>query len=332
MRPKERSGRLLKDMLFDLIKGQERPIGMLKDYLAQSQLVGGYLFSGPEGIGKKLTALTLAKALNCQEGVLKPCAGCPSCIKIEKKQHPDVHLIEQGEGDIKIDDIRRLQHRINLMPYEARKKVFIIDNAHQLTAEAANALLKILEEPPGDSLIILISDKPSLLFKTILSRCKVVKFSPLERERLKTLFKEDFRLDNNTAHFLAYFSEGRLGCGLRLKESDTLREKNNIIDEFVFSSKPGFTSLPSQERQDIRRYMNILASWLRDIYLFKAGLPDTQAINFDRRQELLKHSRQLSLFELSRMTDALSQSLSYLERNINVKLILYNLKAQLCSK
>lgn len=319
-------------MLFNAIKGQDRPIAMLKNYLAQSCLEGGYLFSGPEGIGKKLTALTLAKALNCEQGFGEPCAGCPPCLKIEKNQHPDVHLIGQGDCDIKIDDIRRLQHQINLRPYEGRKKVFIIDNAHQLTADASNALLKVLEEPPKDSLIIIISDKPSLLFKTILSRCKVLKFSPLERERLKQLFMEDFRLDNNTAHFLAYFSEGRLGCGLRLKEGDTLKEKNNIIDDFIFSPKPGFNNLPSQERQDIRRYINILASWLRDIYLLKMGLPYSQAVNFDRRAELLKQAQRFCVPELSRMMDALSESVSYLERNINVKLILYNLKAQLCSE
>ncbi|MFH0763039.1 MAG: DNA polymerase III subunit delta' [Candidatus Omnitrophota bacterium] len=319
-------------MSFNAIKGHQRPIEMLKSYLAQSRLEGGYLFSGPEGVGKKLIAIALAKAVNCEAGLGDSCGQCASCRKIEKNQHPDLHLIEPGASDIKIEQIRQLQHKIGLRPYEARMKVFIIDNAHQLTAEAAGALLKVLEEPPGDSLIILISDKPSLLFKTIISRCKVLKFAPFERERLKTLFREDFRLDNNTAHFLAYFSEGRLGCGLRLKEADTLREKNNIIDEFVSApNKSGFNNLPSQQRQDIRRYMNILAGWLRDIYLLKMGLPYSEAINLDRSQELVKYARSFSVAELNRMFEALSESLFYLERNINIKLILYNLKAQLCS-
>ena len=321
----------MKDMLFDAIKGQDRPIEMLENYLSQSRLEGGYLFSGPEGIGKKLTALTLAKAVNCEEGFAKPCAGCPSCRKIDKNQHPDVHLIEQKDSGIKIEEIRLLQHKINLMPYEARIKVFIIDNAHQLTAEAANALLKVLEEPPKDSLIILISDKPALLFKTILSRCKVLKFAPLERERLKDIFREESGLEENTAHFLAYFSEGRLGCGLRLKEDDTLRGKNSIIDDFMLSPKPGFNTLPSQERAQIRRYMNILATWLRDIYMLKTGLPYSQTINFDRKAELSKLTERFSIPELNRMIDAISESLFCLERNINVKLIIHNLKAQLCS-
>lgn len=318
-------------MPFQNIIGNSQTIEILKKYIAQGTLSGGYLFTGPEGIGKKLTALTLAKAVNCEEGLLEPCAGCPSCRKIEKNQHPDVHLIESGDSDIKIDDIRQLQHRINLMPYEARIKVFIIDNAHQLTAEGSNALLKVLEEPPKDSLIILISDKPALLFKTILSRCKVLKFAPLERERLNGIFRKESGLDEDTAHFLAYFSEGRLGCGLRLKEGDTLREKNSIIDDFMLSPKPGFHTLPSQERGQIRRYMNILAAWLRDIYMLKTGLPYSQTINFDRKAELSKLTERFSIPELNRMIDALSESLLYLERNINVKLILHNLRAQLCS-
>lgn len=318
-------------MDFEGIKGQERPIGILKSYLRHSRIEGGYLFSGPEGIGKKLTALALAKVLNCQGGLLNPCAGCPSCRKIDKGGHPDVHLLEPAGSDIKIEDIRRLQQRINLRPYEGRFKVFIIDNAHQLTAEAANALLKVLEAPPGDSLIILISDKPALLFKTILSRCKKVKFSSLERQRLKEIFKQEPALDEQTAHFLSYFSEGRLGCALKLRPREALREKNGIIDEFILRPKPGFNTLPSQERTELRRYMNILAAWLRDAYLLKSGCSYSQAVNLDRRLELSRFSERFSIADLNRMIDAISESLSSLERNLNVKLILHNLKAQLCS-
>ncbi len=174
---------------------------------------------------------------------------------------------------IKIEYIRQLQRDINLKPYEGKIKVFIIDNAHRLTPEASNSILKILEEPPKDSLIILISDKPVLLFKTIISRCKILKFLSLNRAKLQEIFKKDYGLDNNMAHFLAYFSEGRLGRALRLKDTDILKEKNRIIDKFVLSRKPSLDNLSIQNKEEVRGYLNILATWFRDIYLIKIGMP-----------------------------------------------------------
>ncbi len=319
-------------MGFSEIKGHERPIKLLKSYIERGGLEGGYLFTGPEGIGKKLTAKALAKTVNCERDGLDACGECASCVKIEKNQLPDVRLIECADGQIKIEDIRQLQHGMGLKPYEAKTRVFIIDNAHKLTAEASNALLKVLEEPPKNSLIILVSDKPGLLFKTVLSRCKILKFSALRRAQLKRLFRDDYRLDENTAHFLAYFSEGRLGCGLRLKDADILRQKNRVIDDFVFSTSPGLKNLQAQgERQDIYRYLNILAAWFRDVYLLKIGMPGSEVINCDRKPDLKGQMQRFSMADLNRIINSISESISYLERNINTKLLIYNLKAQLCS-
>jgi len=220
---------------------------------------------------------------------------------------------------------------MSLKAYEGRTKVFIIDNAHKMTAEAQNALLKILEEPAKDSLIILVTDKPNLLFKTVLSRCKVLKFSPLRRQQLKRIFRDDYALDENTAHYLAYFSEGRLGCALRLKDADILREKNDVIDDFIFSRSLGLKKLPAQEREDLSRYLNILAAWFRDLYLLKSGLSGSELINCDRKPELSVQMGRLSIADLNRIIDSISEAVSYLERNINTKLLIYNLKARLCS-
>jgi DNA polymerase-3 subunit delta' len=317
-------------MSFKDIKGQDKPIHILQGYIEQSRLEGGYLFIGPEGVGKKLVARQLAKQLNCQEDSLDACDRCASCMKIENNQHPDVHVIESVESEIKIECIRQLQRDISLKPYEGRRKVFIVDNAHKLTPEAQGAILKILEEPPKGSLIILITDKPALLFKTIISRCKVLKFFPLERTGLKEILRKDYGLDNNTAHFLAYFSEGRFGCALRLKGTDALGEKNRIIDKFILSHKPyNLENLPIQNREDVRNYLNILAAWFRDIYLVKIGMPYSEIINFDRKEELLRFMGHFSFLDLNEILYSISNSISYLERNINVKLLLYDLRSLL---
>jgi DNA polymerase-3 subunit delta' len=297
--------------------------------MEQSCLAGGYLFVGPEGVGKKMTAKTLAKAVNCQELTSDSCDSCVSCVKIENNRHPDVHIIEEGGAEIKIEYIRQLQKDISLKPYEAKTKVFIIDNAHRFTAEASNATLKILEEPPDNSLIILITDKPSRLFKTIISRCKILKFSPIKREGLALLLKKDYGLDNNTSHFLAYFSEGRLGRAMRLKDTDILIDKNRIIDKLALAHKLDLDNLAIKEREDVRGYLNILASWFRDIYLIKIGLPHSEIINFDRKDDLLRMTSRFSFLDLNAILDSISNCFLFLEQNINTKLLLYNLGVQL---
>lgn len=330
-------------MPFQIIKGQDRPIHLLKECLRSSRLEGSYLFVGEEGIGKKLVAKTLAKALNCESQSLDSCDSCASCLKIDKGQHPDIHIIDgigshnidYGYGQkaateetdaIKIEYVRQLQKDINLKPYEGKRKVFIIDNAHNLTPDAANALLKILEEPPAGSLIILVSVKPALLLKTIISRCKIIKFYPLKRDMLEEMLKAEFHLDNNLAHYLAYFCEGRIGHALRLKDADILKEKNTVIDALIQSPGHGPVRLLTENRNNVRGYLNILAGWFRDMYLVKIGIPYSELINFDRKEELLKLMHRYTFVDLYEIFNSLSGSLLYLERNINVKLLLSNLK------
>jgi DNA polymerase-3 subunit delta' len=319
-------------MSFKDIKGQDKPIEILKNALRSSSIAGAYLFVGQEAIGKQLVALNFAKSINCLSENDLPCDICPACLKIDKRQHPDVHFIAPLDSDaIKIEYIRDLKKDINLRPYEAKKKVFIINDAHNFTAEASNAILKILEEPPADSVIILITSKPALLFKTIVSRCQILKFYPLARARLKEILKKDYRLGDDPAHFLAYFSEGRIGNALRLKDADILREKNRIIDEFTIFNRPNFLEdLSIRDRQNLRSYLNILAAWFRDIYLIKTGMPHAELINLDRKDKLLNFMSRYTWLDLDEILNSISDSLSYLEQNINIRLLLHNLKAELC--
>jgi len=312
-------------MSFKEVKGQGKAIEIIKGYMAQARLAGGYLFTGPEGVGKKLVARQLAKTLNCLKDTPDSCDSCPSCIKIENNQHPDVHILETEGAEIKIEYIRQLQKDFSLKPYEGKRKVFIIDNAHTLTAEASNALLKILEEPPKESLIILVSDKPALLFKTIVSRCKMVKFSPFSRPELAIILKKDYGLDNNMAHFLAYFSEGRFGRALKLKDTDILREKNAVIDKLAFSRGISLEGISIQDREDVKQYLNILATWFRDIYLIKIGAPYAEIINLDRKDDLLKQMSRFTFLDLNEILESISNSILYLGQNINTKLLLYDL-------
>lgn len=317
-------------MSFALIKGQDKAIESLKADVKNKHLAGAYLFCGPEGIGKYLTAKTFAQALNCLNANWNPCDSCVSCLKIQNGQHPDVHIIDNGyASEIKIEEIRQLQQDINLKPYEARLKIFIINDAHNLNPVSANAFLKTLEEPPKDSLIILISDKPGLLLRTIVSRCRIVKFYPLGRTTVAKVLRDNYSIDEEILHYLAYFSEGRLGTALRLKDKDLIRKKNRIIDSFTMGANSGWENSIIEDRNDLRNSLQILAGWFRDIYLIKVGIPHTELINFDRRDMLVKLMSRYSFEELDEILNSISDSLLFLERNVNVKLLLSNLMLSL---
>ncbi len=325
-------------MPFSVINGQDRPIEIIKEHISQSRLAHAYLFSGPEGVGKKLLAKTLAKAVNCLKLDNDSCDTCPSCLKVDKNQHPDVHFLDDGivedslalvqvdAKSVKIEAIRNLQKEANLRPYEGKIKVFIIDNAHNLTPEAANALLKVLEEPPKHSLIILISSKTSVLFKTIVSRCQIIKFCPMQRGALSGILKKEYNLDDNFAHFLSFFCEGRLGLALKLKGTDIFSEKNKVIDEFCMAHNFESAGIPVQNRQDMRSILNVLAVWFRDIYMLKSGISFMEVVNIDRKDELLKASSNYSFDKLNQALFLISDSVTKIEQNINIKLLLANLK------
>ena len=318
-------------MAFSQIQGQDRPIAILKGYLATKKFAGAYLFVGPQGTGKYLAAVNFAKAVNCLGDGLDACDTCISCLKIEKNQHPDFHLIEAGDISeaIKIEAIRELKREISLKPYEGKRKVFIIDDAHKLTPEAANALLKVLEERAGESLIILVTAKPALLFKTIISRCQSIRFLPLKRPELEGILKDDYALNSSLAHFLAYAYEGRIGSALRLKDSEILREKNRIIDAFILARKVDNDTFLPQDRAQFRQCLETLTSWFRDIYLIKVGVAHSELINLDRRDELLRTMQRYSWFELEETMKFIADASLYLEQNVNLKLLLSNLKVEL---
>ena len=164
-------------MWSDII-GQELAKRLLQNDLASGRIANAYLLSGPEGAGKRRLALEFAKALNCAaEPAGRPCGACAICSQIGRGVHPDVHLLVPGGASeqIKIDDIRQLLGRIFLKPFSVRMQVAILDGAERLTEEAANSLLKALEEPPGSTCFVLTSARPLHCLPTVVSRCRLIR-------------------------------------------------------------------------------------------------------------------------------------------------------------
>lgn len=195
--------------MWSKILGHSRQILKLKRALKENKVPHAYLFSGIEGVGKRQTAIGLAQALNCAGIKEIPCEQCLSCQKISKGVHPDCLFIEPDGKTIRIEVLRDLKQKAYLYPLEGRSKIFIIDQAEKMTLASANALLKILEEPPNQTYFILITSQPSALLPTIRSRCQKMEFGPLPSEILIQILMR-LGKDSKEAKLLADLSQGSI--------------------------------------------------------------------------------------------------------------------------
>jgi len=308
----------LKDVL-----GQDSVVKYLKAALLKNRVANTYLFIGPKGIGKEETALSLAKALNCQKDLLGDCCDeCPSCDLINKSQHPDVHILKCDDTSIKIEQIRQIQQSIYLRPYQGKKKVYIINNIEKFTPDAANAFLKTLEEPPKDSLIILTASSTSGILSTVLSRCQKINFCTFDSEFLREELESKFNLDKSFSRYLSKFSSGRLSFALNLKDANFIEFKDTCLDTYIRQKKDS-AEIDSfiKDKSDMNLCLCVVLSWLRDIFVLKNGGTSCDIINLDYYEDLLKSAEKCDNALLYEAVNFIFSSSVYLEQNINNKLI-----------
>ena len=210
--------------------GHEWAVEMLKKHVVNGTARHAYLFAGPPGLGRRSLALRFAQALNCQTPIDAgiPCGQCRDCKQIEAMQHPDLSVVQADSegGTLKVDQIRDARRSLTLKPYIANYRVALFLRFQQTTDNAANALLKTLEEAPSYAVLILTADNPEQLLPTIVSRCEVLRLRPLNIEAVqKELEKRG--LEAGQAKLIAHISGGRFGYALRLIENDSLLEKRD---------------------------------------------------------------------------------------------------------
>ena len=294
------------------------------------KLAHAYLFSGPKGVGKVQTALEVAKLVNCEDpeaadpGKGRPfCGTCPSCRKIDSGNHPDVTVIgtEEDEQSIKIAKIRELINRIQLKPYEGRMKVYIIRNIEDLTLEGSKALLKTLEEPAANSLLILTTSVLQSVLLTIRSRCQVIPFSPVAVFQLAGVLEKEGNCSSTEAHFLAYFSEGCLDRARQMQADEVFSRKNSVIDHFLNGSgNEKFIKDLLADKRLIRESLEVLLSWVRDALLLKSGAESSRLINRDRTAELTALARSVPLDRWQMLLRDITGAMRLLEENLNLKI------------
>ncbi len=248
------------------------------------RLAHAYLFTGPAGIGKMETSLDLARMVNCDDAANAPCGYCVTCRKIAGGNHPDVHTIGNNEEDsIKIDEIRQMLGRVGLKAYEARTKVFILRNAERMTTEAANALLKTLEEPAPNTLIILTTAVPEACLDTIKSRCHTVKF-----------FSADEHLPE---------------------------DKDRVMDLFLSKgTNEDLIKAFGTDKEQASKAMLVLLSWVRDVLLYKNGV--RQGLVYKNRIADLERMSQRNMTELQALNEQIVHVKSLIDENLNPKMAL----------
>ncbi len=316
--------------------GQERAVRLLQRGLATGRTPHAYLFTGPEGIGKRAAAHALAQAVNCQRGdaVDDGCGACQSCRKIARGLHPDVQVIEPAGATLKIEQVRALEADAALGPYEAKRKVFILDGAEKMTEQAANALLKTLEEPPGRTVIVLLTTTPSALPPTIVSRCQTVTFSAISPETLEA-FVVGRGVDRTRARLIVSWSGGSIGRALSQEAASLASTRDLLLEELERAFRDGpaaFIEVAeklAKDREGLQQMLEVLSAWLRDLMVAKTSRRQEWLVNKDRGEEVARKAEGLTLEAILDGLRAVHAAMDGLTRNANPRLSLEALLLQL---
>ncbi len=291
-------------MSFSRIIGNKHIINLLKKGIRQKTLYPSLVFHGIEGIGKKLTALNIAKGFNCQSPSNGPCDSCSVCKSIDHHNFPDVRLIlpewyderldkkNRKSFNLKIDQIREIIHNISLKPYIASKKIYIIDYAEMLTEEASNSLLKTLEEPPPYAIIILITTAYYSLLPTIRSRCWGVPFNPIPSREIENFLINEREISTPLAKKLSIISEGSLKKALEAEPKDfSARSKTllTMIEKALDGDIPfiirGAEEI-SKNLEEFQKNLSVLSTLYRDIMMIQKTGDRSLLVNEDLNERL----------------------------------------------
>jgi len=312
------------------ISGHDRIVEVLRRSLRSGKTAHSYLFEGVPGCGRKKTAMALVQALFCSVLPDDACGSCPSCRKIDSGNHPDIHVIAPlpDKRDISIDQLREMQHIVSLRPYEAPRKVCIIEPAERMSVSAANSLLKTLEEPPGNALIILLTENAGMLLSTVRSRCQLIRFAPLSPEHVLALLERS-GMAPDTAALLAPMAGGSLQRALEL-DNETLTARREVVLSRVdqldirrIASVFDAAEELSGNRDATLELLDMLLSFFRDAVHLGAG--SGEIVNRSLRPALEAIATRRSFPRNLELLERIYETRRDVQRNANPKLALDHL-------
>ncbi len=318
----------------------------MKTLLRRDVVPHALLFCGIEGVGKAQAALLLAMALNCDAPASSaagavPCGVCRTCRRLQAGQHPDLLTIAPEGPLIRVAQVRQLCASLALKPYAARTRVVIITDARAMNPEAANALLKVLEEPPDRTLLILLATQMTDLLPTIASRCQQLRFGPLSRRCLQTLLTERHGVAPEAAGIAAAMSGGSLTRALRFSQADWLARRNWLIAAIgldrpeMLSSRPLDVLLAVAEKLAghkawVPEALDLIVAWLRDLLIFRYA--PARLINQDQAALIGRACGRMTDEALLQHIQAVGSARRHIEANLNARLVLERLMLQLAGR
>jgi DNA polymerase-3 subunit delta' len=313
------------------IVGHEHAIDRIKRTLAAEQVRHAYVLSGPEHIGKSLLAHRFAQTLLCMGGPdpqvapQNPCNVCLSCRKVMHGNHPDVHVIRKASDKqfILIEQIRALQSDSARRTLEGRRNIFIIEDAHEMNPAAANCLLKTLEEPESDVVLLLTVPDAGLLLPTILSRVQQVTMHLLTSLQIKTALEQQWEVEPQEAALIAALAAGRMGWAIQaVKDEDMLTERKAQLE--TLSKLPTVSKVQrfdiaqrlSSDTEKARAVLELWLLWWRDMVLAANTCLDL-TVNVDMRDTLKQQAAKVGTSESERMVHAILGTMEALDQNVN---------------
>lgn len=348
-------------MSFDRIIGQKRAKEILQRAIRHNRVAHAYLFSGPEGVGKEALAIEFARALFCQNEGEKPCGQCSSCRRVGSFSHPDfIYIFPMPKSAtveeekaileslmaepyarkklwaapvISIDRVRQLRHISTMRPLEGRR-VVVIAEAEQMTMEAANSLLKILEEPPESMYLILTTSRPSALLPTIISRCQEIRLGLLSDADIERELIARKQMSSEIAKLISRIAQGSYRHALEWVDEDLETQREYVLNILRTVFKDFLTQMELIEelnkvfdKRGIKEILSLILLWLRDALVLwnetnGTGDPHQQIVNIDRLDTLKKFVSAFESIDFDQAFKEMEKSIERINRNVQLNLIL----------
>lgn len=321
MSEEKKSGRLI---------GHDGVLRHIRAAVTAGRVSHAYLIEGAEGSGKRTLASRFAMALLCkepQDG--EPCGRCDSCRVFLSGNHPDMHYIRPGEkGTLPVQTIREeLVQDIEILPYYAGRKVYIVEDAHKMNVQAQNVLLKTVEEPPEYGVILLLAQSVQSFLPTVRSRCVLLRLLPLAEQQVREILTEQYGIPQGTAAACAAFCEGAVGQALKMAQSQEFIELRNrwmewlgrLAREDILETLRWNTALEA-DREHIQEILRMMLAWFRDLIILRETGDTGQCICQDQIELLESSARVYDLRELYHKVEVLEDAQKKLLHNVNYAL------------
>ena len=316
---------------FKDVVGHKDIIKYIRNAVSEDQVSHAYILNGQRGSGKKLLASLFAMTLLCEKGGPDPCNECHSCRQADSGNHPDIiRVTHEKPNTISVDDIReQVNNTIMIKPYQGPYKIYIIPEADRMTAQAQNALLKTIEEPPAYAVIFLLTENAETLLPTIRSRCVMLKLRNIKDKLVKKYLMEQLEIPDYQANICASFAQGNMGRAIMLASSEHFNEikeetvqllkyiRDMELDEVVQAVKK-----LGEYKLEITDLLDLFTVWYRDELLYKAT-KDVNGVIFSDQLGVIKEQVKRSSYEgLEAILSAIETAKTRLKANVNFDLVM----------